>query len=474
AAPNEAYVAGGVASGIVLTQNATGTVWRYDGRSWSATQSPLPQAKVELQCPAPGQTFVIANGSAFMRYSGTAWTPMSGIGTAARLLQWGIVSPNEIYFYGDSATESRAYYSYNGTTGREVGRSSFVQGSVIQTLEMWADPRGGSAYHVGPFGRLERVTSANHQVLSYQPSLRDVMFTSPTSAFAVGWNLFLARWNGTTWTIDRPPSGTISVRILAGVWSDGPNNAWTVGNASTILRWNGSAWSVVSDQVRPIVSPIDNYNSVWGSGSTVWIAGNASMLRCTSPTACANASVPGSGILYGIWGTTPTNVFAVGASGRILRYNGTAWSQMTSPTTRTLTRVWGSSASDVWAVGDSVVVHWDGTLWKDVPMTGDLATVRSSAPSPLQGIFQLGLWGSGPRDVYIGGDNGRIVRFDGATWRAMPTSTAHRIVSISGVPGFGAIALTEPQSNVDGAILLRGIGPSGGLSATMTPPAVWP
>src|SRR5207245_1522937 len=148
--------------------------------------------------------------------------------------------------------------------------------------------------------------------------------------------------------------------------------------------------------IRPIVSPVDSYNAVWGSGSTVFAVGSASILRCTGISTCANENVPlnctvasnpgaqGPCALYGIWGTSLTSVTVVGASGRILQYDGSTWKTMVSPTQRTLSRVWGSSPSDVWAVGDSVLLHFDGGSWKNVPMTGDLAALQSSVPAPLQ------------------------------------------------------------------------------------------
>ena len=37
-----------------------------------------------------------------------------------------------------------------------------------------------------------------------------------------------------------------------------------------------------------------------------------------------------------VWGTSSNDVFAVGDSGTILRYNGSAWSAMTSGTTECL------------------------------------------------------------------------------------------------------------------------------------------
>jgi hypothetical protein len=56
-------------------------------------------------------------------------------------------------------------------------------------------------------------------------------------------------------------------------------------------------------------------------------------------------------ILWSIWGSSATDVWAVGDNGTILHYNGTNWTNASSATLEVLNRVWGSSSSDVWAVG---------------------------------------------------------------------------------------------------------------------------
>jgi hypothetical protein len=60
--------------------------------------------------------------------------------------------------------------------------------------------------------------------------------------------------------------------------------------------------------------------------------------------------------LRGGWGSSGTNVFAVGESGAILHYNGSAWSPMSSGTATNFNGIWGSSGTDVFAVG------WNGTI----------------------------------------------------------------------------------------------------------------
>ncbi len=57
--------------------------------------------------------------------------------------------------------------------------------------------------------------------------------------------------------------------------------------------------------------------------------------------------LPQGNTLLDVWGSSGSNVFAVGDSGAILHYDGVSWSAMSSGTTNSLLGVWGSSGSDV-------------------------------------------------------------------------------------------------------------------------------
>jgi hypothetical protein len=74
--------------------------------------------------------------------------------------------------------------------------------------------------------------------------------------------------------------------------------------------------------------------------------------------------LPTGNTLFGVWGSSGSDVFAVGDGGAILHYDGATWSAMRSGTTEWLSGVWGSSGSDVFAVGSNfTVLHYDGTGW---------------------------------------------------------------------------------------------------------------
>jgi hypothetical protein len=81
-----------------------------------------------------------------------------------------------------------------------------------------------------------------------------------------------------------------------------------------------------------------------------------------TPVASWSASTSGtSQDLYDIWGTSSSDIYAVGQSGTILHYDGTVWSAMTSGTTDELYGVWGSTSSDIYAVGRfGTILHYDG------------------------------------------------------------------------------------------------------------------
>lgn len=66
--------------------------------------------------------------------------------------------------------------------------------------------------------------------------------------------------------------------------------------------------------------------------------------------------------LHAIWGTSPTDTWAVGDYGRIRHWDGTAWQQAalaTSalPEVAAFYGIWAASKDDFWVVGDNIALH---------------------------------------------------------------------------------------------------------------------
>ena len=89
-----------------------------------------------------------------------------------------------------------------------------------------------------------------------------------------------------------------------------------------------------------------------------------------------------------VWGSSGSDVYVVGNEGRILHYDGIAWSPMESGTTNNLSAVWGNAADAVFVVGDDgMILRYDGADWSPMvsgtsnhlPPCGALRRMTSSS-----------------------------------------------------------------------------------------------
>jgi hypothetical protein len=124
-----------------------------------------------------------------------------------------------------------------------------------------------------------------------------------------------------------------------------------------------------------------------------------------------------SGFL-GIWGSSSTDVFAVG--GTIYHYNGSTWSMMQPYSDSPYHAVWGTSESDVFALQGSRIIHYDGTNW---------VSLYDAYTYPFDRYIELhGMWGSSNSNVYVAGGTfvwqgfgwipimPIILHYDGVNW----------------------------------------------------------
>ncbi len=161
--------------------------------------------------------------------------------------------------------------------------------------------------------------------------------------------------------------------------------------------------------------------SMWGtSPSNVTAVGGsrgngfASLVVHYDGSAWKKLEPGGKETFWWLHGSSATDIWMVGEKGRITHWDGTTFKEHTAGTTATLFGVWASSPNDAWAVGgtpeggsgasNDVVVHWDGTAW---------------SPSPLPKAFGRTLykvWGSSANNLYVVGEAGTIWHRTGTTW----------------------------------------------------------
>lgn len=63
------------------------------------------------------------------------------------------------------------------------------------------------------------------------------------------------------------------------------------------------------------------------------------------------------------WAASPASIWAVGAHGVIVHWDGAAVRRVDSPTTVGLTALAGRSRDDIYAAGDEILLHFDGRNW---------------------------------------------------------------------------------------------------------------
>ncbi|MDW7773481.1 MAG: 6-bladed beta-propeller [Desulfobulbaceae bacterium] len=164
--------------------------------------------------------------------------------------------------------------------------------------------------------------------------------------------------------------------------------------------------------------------------------------------------------LNGIWGSSNSDIFAVGDSGLIFHFDGANWNdESTDPVN--LNGIRGTSAADVLAVGDNgLILHYDGENWTgSTPFAdtlysvwcanaancyavGDNTTILAGSgkgswipdcPDYIEDIGTLyGIWGTSESDVYAVGDGGAILHNNGSGWEPIDSGVTTTLFGIWG------------------------------------------
>lgn len=181
---------------------------------------------------------------------------------------------------------------------------------------------------------------------------------------------------GPTWS---EPFDGAAHGALSGVWGSGPDDVFVVGgdlSQAEILHFDGTSWTDMDAPDLPLLA---------------WVTG---------------------------WG--PDAVLSVGVDGAAAWYDGASWAALETGTDEDLWGVFGFAADDAWVVGgdaedlgsEPVILHWDGEDFE--PMALDPA----EAPRQPASLFKV--WGIGTT-LFALGQNGQILRWDGAAWRDSPS-----------------------------------------------------
>lgn len=119
----------------------------------------------------------------------------------------------------------------------------------------------------------------------------------------------ILHWDGNTWTLMN--SGTNN--HLFCIWGSSHSDVFATGAEGTILHYDGSTWTAMRSNTDI------SLGGVWGNSSDVFAVGWSSILRHDAVGWSVSRT---RNDIRGIWGSSSSDVFAVGGKGIILRYSG--------------------------------------------------------------------------------------------------------------------------------------------------------
>ncbi len=453
---NWLWDAWGSSGNDVYIVGTIGTILHYNGSTWGLIPiggAEGSQSYYGVWGSAPNDVFVVGTGGVILHYDGNAWQPMPNpaSGVADLYGVWG-TSARNVWAVG-----SGVILHYDGATWTPVsnplpGQPLFrVWGSSESNV--FAVSIGGS--DIAHFDGSSWGTQTNPT-----PGIPfyDLFGTSSTEVFAVGGSGTILKYNGSSWSrMASPTAGYVltvwgtadgqlraagqsgevwhgirgasiasvavspSARTISGVASnftftgiarDGSGNVvtpaapptWTSLNTGVASVDGGGTASAAGSGQTPISFSADGVGPTYATVTVVTPG-------ATPVTAWDSTASPTTSWLWGMWGTSASDIYASGASGagQIIRYNGSSWSATTSPLgVGNVRSLWGSSATDLWAVTDGgyILSSSTGTNW-------------TTAASGLASLY--GIWGSAPNDIWAVGTGGNVYRYGGSSWALQGT-----------------------------------------------------
>jgi hypothetical protein len=216
---------------------------------------------------------------------------------------------------------------------------------------------------------------------------------------------------------DAPPRGTLTPVLenlpaaVLSISGTGPTDVYAVGSdphdgrGPYVIHYDGTGWTRLDSGASGdlwwiSVTPIDG--SFYLAGSDGLILQYDLAAHRFTPATTPNTTAQ----LFGIWGTAANNLWAVGGDdeqqGVLWHYDGGNWTVqdvsqiLPSGIPTTLYKIWGTGPTDVYAVGETgVMIHYDGVSWSALPrvVSNTLFTVHGggSVLAAVGGFFSNGL-----------------------------------------------------------------------------------
>ena len=225
-----------------------------------------------------------------------------------------------------------------------------------------------------------------------------------------------------------PTTGANPSDVLWGVWCDGPDHALIVGDDGAIHRLRNGAWRREDSGVKEPLHAAVGFDGdvavavgwmgviVHWDGATWRRIGGGIVDPITKRYAQTRANTP----LFGLWASSPADIWAVGDEGRVCRFDGTAWHEIDCPTRAHLRAVLRCSDGTLMAAGaqGTVLTFRDGA-WSQMT-TGTSSHLTGLHAEDDGTVYAAG----GQFNVRLNGFAGTLLRLREGTWTALASDEA--------------------------------------------------
>jgi hypothetical protein len=245
--------------------------------------------------------------------------------------------------------------------------------------------------------------SARHLAWSSQvtpgENLSSVWGVSATAMFSSGGYRTLNFYDGVSWSaMPHPADGANRYQLHGRSLSD----VYGVGQ-SGVIRYDGTNWSTSLTTTGELVG-------VWvAPDGQAFVAGDGTFFRFDGaswiqvPTGLSDG--PNVDRIESVWGSSPSNVYAAGRRGIVLRWDGSRLQTVHTGYSDQVNSIFGFGPEDVYMATAAGVMRFDGRAWTLTPLG--------------VGRTPIGIWGSSRRNLYVSTVEGELLRYDGRSWQAV-------------------------------------------------------
>jgi hypothetical protein len=396
---------GGTSANDLWAGGGSGGISHFDGRKWSNTPVDTGGQINAITAIAANDVYAVGLSKAkIYHYDGNAWssvfTMTTSGGTEVRAL-----NANDVWVAGVVNL-----YHWNGSTWSTIAMPSgqFARGLwVVADNDIWVGTTAGKMYH------FDGATFTAVTTPSTQAPWGFVGFGANDIYTATGTNE-IWHWDGASWTLRATVPTT---QVGHSFYALSATSMYLAGYNGT-----GQVHQFDGTNVTTTNTALPNLQGVWGtSASNIYAVGTSGFILHNSGTGWVTEASGTSGTINTVRGANSGDVWAVGALGTaaLRRTNGT-WTSVTKATGRTLHGLYAANTNAVFAVGDTGTIEaWTGTSWTS-QASGFVGTLR-------------GIAGVSPLDVYAVGDSGKILHYNGSVWSTVTTAATSTNMQLTGV-----------------------------------------